>query len=300
MAGFPISGALREGLKRRIGALGHAPGFAQRLRARRLASGDKRLDRVAPGLAWWIGHAIGSAEGKDCLEFGSGHLLSEALTCRIAGAARVVACDYFPILDRDAAARALNGIDRAALAQGVRAYLAAADPSPLLAGIEARLRDGDDILAAACVEYAAPLDFTAAAPFPGAFDFIHSTSVLEHVPAAQASDILANLHACLKPGGAMVHQIHLEDHRDFARAPFAFLAVADDWREADADTRGNRLRASHWLALARALPGAEVSVPYIRSRDDVALPAALHRDFAALDPADLRTANIGMVVRKIL
>ena len=52
----------------------------------------------------------------------------------------------------------------------------------------------------------------------------------------------------------MVHNIHLEDHRDIDGAPFAFLAADTDWTEADYDSRGNRLRASDWVRIVAAIP----------------------------------------------
>lgn len=170
---------VRERFKAALGALGHEPGWAHRLRARNLAQTRKRLDVLVEAIVERLELAqFRSFAGAACLEFGSGHLLSEALIYHLA-----------------------------------------------------------------------------ASPLAGeSFDLILSLSVLEHVPPAVAPALLTNLLAMLRPGGTMVHNIHLEDHRDIDGAPFAFLAADTDWTEADYDSRGNRLRASDWVRIVAAIP----------------------------------------------
>ena len=49
--------------------------------------------------------------------------------------------------------------------------------------------------------------------FPdGAFDFIYSFHVLEHVPAEGTPALARSIHDALKPGGFTIHQIGIDDH----------------------------------------------------------------------------------------
>src|SRR5215213_9273494 len=90
---------LRERIKAALGALGHEPGWAHRLRARNLAQTRKRLDVLVEAIVERLELAqFQSLAGAACLEFGSGHLLSEALIYHLAGAARTVAIDHCRIL----------------------------------------------------------------------------------------------------------------------------------------------------------------------------------------------------------
>lgn len=288
----------RERVKGALGALGHDPGWAQRLRARRLAETTKRLDRWAPETARLLRiGGIASLEGRDCLEFGSGHLLAEPLIYHLLGASRVVAVDHFAILEESIVGRVWDGIDEDALVAVLGSFEAPDAVRRRLLNLRAldrlRLRD----LAPLGITYVAPFDVTRDPPPGRGFDAILSCSVLEHVPAASAPAILGGLAELLKPGGVMIHAIHLEDHRDFAREPFAFLAAGTDWTEAEADRRGNRLRASEWLALAGRIEGVEI-VATERERRDAPLPP-LDPRFLGFDPEDLRTKGLVLAARRV-
>lgn len=271
----------REGAKRGLGALGHKPGWAQILRARHYARSSKRLDVVAGYLLpRLLRHGVRSLKGQRVLEFGVGHLMSEPMVVWLAGASSVSACDYFPILQPQMIADTVRHADRNALESTFAAYGAAESFAARFPALERIGRDGLSDLAALGLSYHAPVDHAWPQPSLGSFDLIHSISVLEHVPAARAGDILANLYASLGPGGRMLHAIHMEDHRDFVNAPFAFLASDTDFTPDQADDRGNRLRASDWLQLARVLPGAEVTMLEPARRDPALLPARLGPEFA--------------------
>ncbi|HEY0572293.1 MAG TPA: class I SAM-dependent methyltransferase, partial [Enterovirga sp.] len=225
-------------------------------------------------------------------------LLSEALIYHLAGASRVVAADHFRLLQDDEVRRALDGVDAEVL---IRELARWDDTAAVRGRFDALKRRTDWSLPALNdigVSYVAPYD-AAAGPLPGeSFDLISSLSVLEHVPPAAAPVILGNLLAMLRPAGTMVHNIHLEDHRDIEGDPFAFLAAGGDWTNADHDSRGNRLRASDWVRIVESIPGAVVArvVPMIKS--GTRLPDALDPAFAAYDPIDLRTSRIIIVVKR--
>jgi SAM-dependent methyltransferase len=79
-----------------------------------------------------------------------------------------------------------------------------------------------------------------------AFDFMHSTSVLEHV--RDPEEIAGKMASLLKPGGHMWHSIDFRDHRDFGK-PLAFLELSEE-QYAPIATE-NRLRASDWLGILK-------------------------------------------------
>jgi hypothetical protein len=148
------------------------------------------------------------------------------------------------------------------------------------------------------IEYRAPIDLTAA-PLGEPIDFVFSLSVLEHVPTADMRPLLVNLTADLKPGGVMLHAIHLEDHRDFAVAPFAFLSEpAWAYGREEQTRRGNRLRASEVLRTFSAVPGLSASVVYAWQRTDRPLPTRVAPEFTSMDDNDLRTSHLAIYATK--
>lgn len=78
----------------------------------------------------------------------------------------------------------------------------------------------------------------------GPFEFITSTSVMEHVMKADA--VFAKMASLTASGGFVYHSIDLRDHRDFSR-PLDFLRMTD--REYSQRATENRLRASDFSAL---------------------------------------------------
>ncbi|GAU80687.1 hypothetical protein BIWAKO_00577 [Bosea sp. BIWAKO-01] len=288
---------LRKSLRRAIGGQGHVQHWTHTLWAWHRARGDKRIDRIAPGLAALIRDACGSVEGHSCLEFGSGHLLSEALVFWLAGAARVVAVDYHPLLRLHFARLAFASADRDALLGALAPAAPAATVTERIARLDQLGNWTPEALSELGIDYVAPVDFSQETEFAGTFDLIHSTSVLEHLPLANCKAIIANVQAALRPGGVALHAIHLEDHLDFRRNPFAFLAADTDWREKDADARGNRLRASDWLRIFRSLPAAQVEILWEVVREDAPLPRPLDSTFAGYAECDLRTGGIMLAVR---
>ncbi|MGO4170717.1 class I SAM-dependent methyltransferase [Bosea sp. TAF32] len=165
-----------------------------------------------------------------------------------------MAVDYFSLLHLHFARRAFTSADRDVL-------LAALAPAASGATVAERITEQG-------IDYLAPADFGRETEFAGTFDLIHSATVLEHLPLADVRAIVANTQAALRPGGVALHAIHLEDHLDYRHNPHAFLAVDTDWRESDADARGNRLRASDWLRIFRSMPAAQVEVLWDAVRED--------------------------------
>ena len=286
----------RERIKAALGAVGHEPGWAHRLRARHLAQTRKRLDVLVEAVVERLELAeFRSFAGAACLEYGSGHLLSEALIYHLAGAARTVSVDYYPLLQISEVPRALDGIDEDGLVRALARWDDAGAIRARLGALRARADWSLAGLRSIGIEYVAPCDLAAVPLANESFDLISSLSVLEHVPPTIAPGLLTNLFAMLAPTGVMVHNIHLEDHRDIEGAPFAFLAADTDWSDADHDSRGNRLRASDWVRMVEAIPGAAVSRVEPLFKADAALPPGIDPAFRGYDEADLRTSRIILV-----
>jgi Methyltransferase domain len=78
----------------------------------------------------------------------------------------------------------------------------------------------------------------------GTIEFIHSTSVLEHVQEPER--IIRKMADLLRSGSYMWHSIDFRDHRDFS-TPLGFLKMTDE--EYRPIATENRLRPSEWISL---------------------------------------------------
>ncbi len=266
--------------------------------ARSLASGSKRLDLCAAQIAELLHLSeTRSLEGKVCLELGSGWVLSHALVMYLLGAARVIATDVEPVAQFPAVRRAI----RTSSESIVRDVLA---PFSSHAAVRARLTNLRSIrtfdresLQSLGIEYRAPIDL-ARVQLDWSIDFAYSISVLEHVPVEDLLPLLRNVAGALRPGGFMLHAIHLEDHLDFAD-PFAFLGARSGPFDRDQQTsRGNRLRASQVMQLFDAIPGLSASAIYAWQRTDRALPGSLDPAIHFNDEDDLRTSHLGVLASR--
>ena len=98
----------------------------------------------------------------------------------------------------------------------------------------------------------------------------------------------------------MLHAIHLEDHRAFAVAPFAFLSEpARAYGREEQTRRGNRLRASEMLRIFSAVPGLSASVVYAWQRTDRPLPTRVAPEIKFTDDSDLRTSHLAIYATKL-
>jgi SAM-dependent methyltransferase len=267
-----------------------------RRHARELAATSKRLDICAAQFAHLLHQAgRGGIEGKVCLEVGSGWVLTHALVCHLLGAERVIATDVEGLIFPRAIADAVGG----ATPYLVRDVLSPfAEHSEIRARLE-RLRTIDSFdferLAELGIEYRAPVDL-ARQPLDGTVDFIYSLSVLEHVPQSDLAPLVGNLAAALRPGGFMIHAVHLEDHRDIDGDPFAFLAepASGFGREQESD-HGNRLRRSGWRQLLDEQPALDWRFIYEFRRLDRELPSPIDPSVAHEGEDDLRVSHLGIL-----
>jgi hypothetical protein len=268
-------------------------------RARSQAAGSKRLDLSAAQVAMLFHmSAAPPVTGKVCLEIGSGWVLSHALVMHLLGATRVIATDIEPLAHpsvlRQAVRQSNEGIIRDLLA-----------PFGDHAAIRKRLTALREIgtfdvetLGRLGIEYRAPIDL-ATTPLGEPIDFAYSLSVLELVPTADLRPLLVNLTADLRPGGAMLHAVHLEDNSDFASAPFEFLSESAQTYDRHTQAwRGNRLRASELLRIFSTVPGLNARIVYAWQRLDRPLPSRVAPEITYTDEHDLRTSHVGIYATK--
>ena len=271
--------------------------YARQREANALASSAKRLDLCAAQMAHLL-HTSGHTglQGNTCIEIGSGRILGYALTCHLLGAKRIIATDLSPLAAPAALRVALQGStpyfvrdilspfeDHHIIRQRLNRLLAVTDWS-----FQSLLDLG--------IEYRAPHDFSKA-PLGVAADFMYSFSVLEHVVTSEVSPLLNCLAEDLKPGGVMMHAIHLEDHLNTATDPFAFLGSVSFSRNEESE-RGNRLRRSQWQKIFAQIPGLESRIFYEWQRSDAPLPAHISAAVAFSDERDLRVSHLGVCSKR--
>jgi cyclopropane fatty-acyl-phospholipid synthase-like methyltransferase len=267
--------------------------------AARLARTTKRLDQCAAQLAHML-HLAGDVrlEGARCLELGAGWVLTHALVCHLLGAERVVAVDVEAAARFESLRTAVMDAPPAIVRDLLAPFSDHADVRARLERLRAIERFDEHSLAELGIVYRAPIDL-ARDGLPESFDVIYSLSVLEHVPLDDVPGLLSTLTRQLAPDGVMLHMIHLEDHRDIARDPFAFLrARPQPFSRIEQTERGNRMRASAWLEAFARVPELRSRVLWAWQRREAALPDALDAAVVSRDEDDLRTSHLGIAVRR--
>lgn len=289
-----------------------------RLKASKLAQGPKRVDVCASQIAHWLWLlrergfiSPGFLHGASCLEIGTGWVMSHALVCHLLGASRVVCSD----IESHANPGVLKNCISNSCVSLARDVLSPFEAHHFLRQrLEAveKIRKWDfGRLRELGIEYLAPVDFAASdlsvpLQVSQGFDFIFSNSVLEHVPSSAVDRLLKNLAGFLKPGGVMMHCIHLEDHLDFSR-PFDFLAEPkESFGPAEETARGNRIRASVWAKMAeQAVRCAssdeaefEWAFVYEWTRPDRHLPMEIDQEVGHRGEDDLRVSHVGLAFKR--
>jgi hypothetical protein len=158
--------------------------------------------------------------------------------------------------------------------------------------IRASLRDG---ATDGLVDYRAPWSGVAELE-PGTLDLVFTQAVLEYVPLEETYGAMS---AWLRPGGYGSHVVDLSAHY-LAPVSNGHWAYSDlEWRLACGrrETRLNREPLGRHLEVARA-HGFEIVASHTDVSDD-ALPAdRLARRFRSLDPVDVRTRGVVLILRR--
>jgi SAM-dependent methyltransferase len=256
--------AIREKLKATFAATGHRKSMLDKMRASSHALGKKRIDLVAQTLIKELKRAnIPSLMQKRCMEFGAGYVPTELLIYLALGAKEVVGVDYNRIASLAHLSNAIDSAPHSWESELVELLGHSTFNSKRI--IQNPQRNAINPYVG--LDYIAPFDMSINNFADEPFDFIHSVSVLEHLPIDAVDNIIYNLFQSLKPGGYMINTIDLTDHWDADESPFGFLSANTDYlSEKDSDTRGNRLRLSEWLTIFSKLPDCNTICLASRSR----------------------------------
>lgn len=289
-----IPARLREQAKRLLVSDGHRGGVLDEWRAMRLAKGSKKASQLSRFCKGRILDVVGgSLEGSAVMEYGAGFLMAEPLIYSMYGAGRIDAVDYNPVLRRKVLRHYAMHSDWTEAMKVAASVMGSQKVLDWKSRLDRALMDpSEDWFEALGIHYIAPYDVTTMEKLEPSYDLIVSQSTLEHVPSAQAATILHSLGRLVKSGGKMYHYIHLEDHRDFNRDPFAFLGAMDDYEDGQADARGNRLRASEWMRILENVEGFGWDTYTHPIRSDIALPSPLLERYRTYDPEDLMTSHL--------
>ena len=286
-----IPGGLKDTLRRSESLRG----LVNSARARRLAMTSKRLDACAAQFAMNF-HLTGAPalEGRACLEIGAGWVLSHALVCHLMGASSVVVTDLNAVAHPSALGRAVGASSIPLIRDILSPFSDHADLRARLSRLAAVRRWDFEVLRGLGIEYRAPTDMTRA--WEGdPVDFIYSLSVLEHVALEDIDPMLRHLGAALRPGGVMIHNIHLEDHLSIDSDPLRFLSEpASAFGRSTQNDRGNRVRRSEWERRFEAVEGLAPRVFYAWQRRDKPLPRRIDPSIEHSGEADLRTSHLGV------
>lgn len=268
--------------------------------ASRFASTSKRVDVCAAQLASVLHLANHKPiAGKTCLEIGSGFVLSHAVICYLLGAKSVIATDVV----RHAVPKTLSTALRKSIPYLPRDLLAHFDDHSAIRERYNRLLKcktfNFDNLKDFGIEYIAPIDL-AKERLNTPIDFVFSNSVLEHVPQVDIYNLINNLSQDLSPGGTMIHNIHLEDHKNISGGPFDFFTISrEHYSKIDEGRRGNRLRKSKWEIIFREIANTESKFIYSWQRKDVEVPQDIDESIQHTDMDDLITSHISILTRKM-
>jgi hypothetical protein len=125
------------------------------------------------------------------------------------------------------------------------------------------------------------------------FDFMYSVSTLEHIPRSLVSRFLKQMASRLAHGGIELHAIDLADHFDRDEDPLGFLALKENEYSDDsqADSRGNRIRASEWITFFRH-SGLTAEIVQSSSADPTLLPKNVVGRYKEMDRQDLLQTSI--------
>jgi SAM-dependent methyltransferase len=155
------------------------------------------------------------------------------------------------------------------------------------------------------IHYLAPCDARGTGLAPGIVDFVSSTDVCEHIPAADLAGVFAECRRLLRPGGAFSCRIDLQDHYSYfdrSVSRYNFLRFSDRrWALVNSPLHyQNRLRAPDYLRLVRGadldLVAENPSGPSHEGRAELQkLPLA--RQFRGYSPDELGVTILSFVAR---
>jgi|SRR5579863_1891655 len=181
-------------------------------------------------------------------EFGAGWDLIGPLTYYALGAEHQTLADIRPNMRFELINDTLQrfSLHKSNLEQMAEKSFRAIDASPVNSIAELQSRFG--------IRYLAPLDARNTKLPAQSYEFISSTSTLEHIPESDVLRILIECYRLLKPGGIISSIIDMQDHYSYFDANIScynFLKFSDAlWKVVNSPLQfQNRLRCSDYLKL---------------------------------------------------
>jgi hypothetical protein len=287
---------------------GRAYQFLQRRFGRLVSDPTLRL-RTAAKLARWVLEAGGSIEGATVLEVGTGHKPIVSLGLALLGAKTVHTMDLHRRLDVQIVRGSLRWMaqNREIIHEH---YADLVDSHALDRRLDVLTRHVDEpleCLSALNINYRAPADAVDSGIPYASIDIHLSVTTLEHIPAVGITGIMVEAFRVLTTNGIAVHFIDPSDH--FAQTDntiplIHFLRYSpQEWDQIASNdfTYCNRLRRSQLTQLLTQLGfriEREEIVVDSRSVQEIAAGFPLHTSYLGMDPADLSTVEMNVLLRR--
>ncbi len=297
---FSLPPAVRQQLRILLkGGAGHTSSLFNNVIATRDARGKCRIDRAARVFGEYLtASGIGGIEGRRCLEIGTGYVGSSPVVMWLLGASTVTSVDLNRLLVPSALRESVLSVKKAELHDILKKHTRSEES--LGGRIEevyawAGSERGD---LPGWFDYLAPFDLLTSEP-PHAFDFIYSASTLEHIPRSLVGRFVGKTASISADGGVGLHFIDLKDHFDSEVNPLGFLALQDGEYsdDAQADSRGNRIRGRQWLdVFSDSGLTAEIAMSSRAPRSQ--LPDSLAVPFRGMDAQDLLLTSVVVRAQK--
>ena len=128
------------------------------------------------------------------------------------------------------------------------------------------------------------------------FDYIYSHAALEHYE--DPGGAVAEMFRTLAPGGLMVHQIDMRDHRDF-NDPYRFLEIpSSEWGFGDLAHSVNQWRSVHYREAFLSKGFSILSECRVRREPEKAVGVNLAPEFREIPMDELLITGMVFVLRK--
>lgn len=150
------------------------------------------------------------------------------------------------------------------------------------------------------IDYRTVDDFSQFPFDDNSFDYIYSHAVLEHFENPDLC--IGEMYRTLIPGGFMVHQIDMRDHRYFEKDPYRFLEIPKrDWKFGDGKFKYplNQWRYSDYKASFLSKGFKIVEELKIRREEKKAKDINFAPEFASLQRDELMITGITFILKKL-
>ena len=275
------------------GGFGHKASLFNSQIANRDARGKCRIDNASEIFCNYLDAAgISSLEDMNCLEIGTGYVGTNAIIMWLLGAKLVVTIDINKILAPLALKSAVVSVESALLFSKLKGNVKSEEELKVRVDSLYAWAKTDSVDHSEFFIYLSPFDLLIN-KFPQKFNFLTSVSTLEHIPKSITDQFLKKMAEALENSGVGLHFVDLTDHLDHHGDPLGFLSKdVDNYSDdSDADSRGNRIRASEWVKMFSE-SGMVADIVMSTSASHRLLPENLSRPFDEMNKEDLLVTSI--------